>query len=664
MLTGGIVGSRSLASEGSAWYRCTECQAVFKLKHLIVRHLKTRHLLPDRPEWELDNNDEKCATWWERVKVEGTTITAVERVAKPIIDDTVTPTFSLQEFNAATTSNPATLVLSETAKKFKCDLCTVDMWFAFKKSLYAHLLKNHDRGLCKVPGLNLCRFCGFRAETPSFLKAHVKTHTGEREEDARLVECSAHCGRVFSSKASMKKHVRFKCVEAKRLGLDGSGCVADGQVQTGQHHEEVQIMTSRVPKTNPHVLRQSATDLPFRCPQCVETFPTQNRLSGHMGVHSGDLYRCRYCSAPFAHVHTRGAHETNAHNEELGYGYRCPVCSKNFANIATIRGHYKYTHWLDLPPREEIEGWRIGDASLAQQDVETVVILAEQDDGQHEHQPQHHTITVQIQPDFHSMLQQQQAQQHLQQEQQNHAHNVMSLQQHHVQVQTHPQHQNQNHNQQQHYSLRMPVGFGVSQITMGALIGHIPLGDPSPGPSNNNNNALITAKKTRKPRAPRNPNTTPAKKTVGTSKNAAVMGRGGGKKRKQPLPPAKVERKKFHCRKPGCEGKFQRRWELTWHLERAHGEFTCEFCSSPPFDAKMAMVHHQYQIHHRELGCYECRLCGRGLESPRGVQEHVALEHPGTEIPLTLEAKMWRRGAIHRKRVQRPEPTSTTTMQQ
>lgn len=97
-------------------------------------------------------------------------------------------------------------------------------------------------------------------------------------------------------------------------------------------------------------------------------------------------------------------------------------------------------------------------------------------------------------------------------------------------------------------------------------------GDPSPGPSNNNNNALITAKKTRKPRAPRNPNTTPAKKTVGTSKNAAVMGRGGGKKRKQPLPPAKVERKKFHCRKPGCEGKFQRRWELTWHLERAHGE--------------------------------------------------------------------------------------------
>jgi hypothetical protein len=47
----------------------------------------------------------------------------------------------------------------------------------------------------------------------------------------------------------------------------------------------------------------------------------------------------------------------------VGYGYSCPVCGKNFSNIATIRGHYKYTHWMDLPPREEIESWRIGSTS-------------------------------------------------------------------------------------------------------------------------------------------------------------------------------------------------------------------------------------------------------------------------------------------------------------
>jgi hypothetical protein len=75
----------------------------------------------------------------------------------------------------------------------------------------------------------------------------------------------------------------------------------------------------------------------------------------------------------------------------------------------------------------------------------------------------------------------------------------------------------------------------------------------------------------------------------------------------------------------------------------------------------MDMVQHQYQVHHRELGCYECRLCGRSLESPRGVQEHVALEHPGSIVPLTLEAKMWRRGAIQRKRVQQRTPSNNET---
>lgn len=87
-------------------------------------------------------------------------------------------TFSIAEVNLAT-GGSSTLVLSEDAKKFRCDLCSGELWFAFKKSLYAHLLKNHDRGLCKEPGMNLCRFCGFRAESPAYLKAHVRTHTGD-----------------------------------------------------------------------------------------------------------------------------------------------------------------------------------------------------------------------------------------------------------------------------------------------------------------------------------------------------------------------------------------------------------------------------------------------------------------------------------------------------
>lgn len=321
----------------------------------------------------------------------------------------------------------------------------------------------------------------------------------------------------------MKKHVRFKCAEAKRLGLDDVlSLLRDG--------EQPRVNYAR---TNPHVQRQSATDLPFKCPQCVETFPTQARLQGHMGVHSGDLYRCRYCAAPFAHVHTRGAHETNAHNEELGFGYRCPVCSKNFANIATIRGHYKYTHWLDLPPREEIESWRIGG--------ETVEILQE---------AQLHELQQQQQPEFHILLEDNRPVAQVVQIQNA---QIEQLQQE-IRIQQHPLPPTQIFQ-----GVGLKMGVGVPQVTMGHLIGHIPVGEHTEGPSP----SYPSQGKTQKSE------TTDSSNNNETAKKGPHM-KAKKKKKKKNLP--QVERKKFHCRKPGCDGKFKRRWELTWHLERAHDE--------------------------------------------------------------------------------------------
>ncbi len=160
----------------------------------------------------------------------------------------------------------------------------------------------------------------------------------------------------------------------------------------------------------------------------------------------------------------------------VGYGYSCPVCGKNFSNIATIRGHYKYTHWMDLPPREEIESWRIGSVMHQEQQEQasvttpqTVVIVQHQQ--QQDQHSQHHShsqpiIVVQQvhphhhqQPDFHMMQQQQQQQpQYIHQSQ-------PQQQQHHViQIQPTPQQHQQHHQSHSSSPLRMPVGIGVSQV--------------------------------------------------------------------------------------------------------------------------------------------------------------------------------------------------------
>lgn len=53
------------------------------------------------------------------------------------------------------------------------------------------------------------------------------------------------------------------------------------------------------------------------------------------------LYRCRYCSAPFAHSRSRAVHEAKVHNEEMVDAYTCQKCKRNFPTIASVQDHYR-----------------------------------------------------------------------------------------------------------------------------------------------------------------------------------------------------------------------------------------------------------------------------------------------------------------------------------
>lgn len=67
---------------------------------------------------------------------------------------------------------------------------------------------------------------------------------------------------------------------------------------------------------------------------------TGDHGGGHGHGQETEPYRCRYCSAPFAHSRSRAVHESKVHNDLMD-GYPCGICQKNFPTIASVQDHYR-----------------------------------------------------------------------------------------------------------------------------------------------------------------------------------------------------------------------------------------------------------------------------------------------------------------------------------
>uniref|UniRef100_A0AAY5KAK5 C2H2-type domain-containing protein n=1 Tax=Esox lucius TaxID=8010 RepID=A0AAY5KAK5_ESOLU len=131
---------------------------------------------------------------------------------------------------------------------------------------------------------HLCGQCGKLFQTPSKLKTHQRSHTGERPY------ICAVCGKGFSQSNQLKTHQR---------------------THTGER--------------------------PYTCSVCGKSFSQSNELQTHQRTHTGEKpYNCSECDKSFSQLSTLKKHQLTHTGEKP---YQCSQCGKSFSRLHQLKSY-------------------------------------------------------------------------------------------------------------------------------------------------------------------------------------------------------------------------------------------------------------------------------------------------------------------------------------